>query len=83
MRVLIRFPLDTLHKTIVLPADPEAKYSPFSEKTTLVILLLWHSPLDDYFVFKYKVNLENLLEKTISCIKLYRKHRGTKVKKAL
>ena len=35
MRVLIRSPLDTLHTPIVLSADPDAKYSPFGENTTL------------------------------------------------
>ena len=37
MRVLIRFPLDTLHTSIVFHLDPDAKYSPFGENTTLVI----------------------------------------------
>ena len=35
MRVLIRSPLDTLHTPIVLSPDPDAKYSPFGENTTL------------------------------------------------
>ena len=35
MRVLIHFPLDTSHKPIVLSADPEAKFYPSGEKTTL------------------------------------------------
>ena len=37
MRVLIRSPLDTLHTLIVLSEDPDAKYSPFLENTTLQI----------------------------------------------
>ena len=36
MRVLIRSPLDTLHTPIVLSSDPDAKYSPFGENTTLL-----------------------------------------------
>ena len=35
MRVLIRSPLDILHRPIVKSTDPDAKYSPFGEKTTL------------------------------------------------
>ena len=35
MRVFIRSPLDTLHTPIVLSLDPDAKYSPFGENTTL------------------------------------------------
>ena len=35
MRVFIRSPLDTLHTPIVLSQDPDAKYSPFGENTTL------------------------------------------------
>ena len=35
MRVLIRSPLDTLQTPIVLSQDPDAKYSPFEENTTL------------------------------------------------
>ena len=52
MRVLIRSPLDTLHTPIVLSADPDAKYSPFGENTTLVtqsecpVRVLIRSPLD-------------------------------------
>ena len=30
-------PLDTLHTSIVLLTDPDAKYSPFAENTTLEI----------------------------------------------
>ena len=50
--VLIRSPLDTLHTPIVLSEDPEAKYSPFGENTTLVtkdkwpVKVLMRSPLD-------------------------------------
>ena len=52
MRVFIRSPLDTLHTPIVLSLDPEAKYSPFGENTTLQIEDEWpvrvfiRSPLD-------------------------------------
>ena len=52
MRVLIRSPLDTLHTPIVLSPDPDAKYSPFGENTTLVTIDEWpvrvliRSPLD-------------------------------------
>ena len=52
MRVLIRSPLDTLHIPIVLSPDPDAKYSPFGENTTLFMYnecplsVLIHSPLD-------------------------------------
>ena len=31
----MRSPLDTLHTPIVLSSDPDAKYSPFGENTTL------------------------------------------------
>ena len=31
----MRSPLDTLHTTIVLSSDPDAKYSPLGENTTL------------------------------------------------
>ena len=52
MRVLIRFPLYTLQTPIVLSWDPDAKYSPFGEKTTLNTQSEWRerililSPLD-------------------------------------
>ena len=52
MRVLIRSPLDTLHTPIVLSRDPDAKYSPFGENTTLLtqsecpVRGLIHSPFD-------------------------------------
>ena len=52
MRVLIRSPLDTLHTPIVLSIDPDAKYSPFGENTTLKtqpecpVRVLIRSPLD-------------------------------------
>ena len=45
-------PLDTLHTPIVLSLDPDAKYSPFGENTTLKINFPWplrvliRSPLD-------------------------------------
>ena len=51
MRILIRSPLDTLHTPIVLSIDPDAKYSPFGENTTLKTIpecsvrVLIHSPL--------------------------------------
>ena len=51
MRVLIRSPLDTLH-TPISSKDPEAKYSPFGENTTLKTQPEWpmrvfiRSPLD-------------------------------------
>ena len=35
VRVLIRYPLDTLQTPIVLSQDADAKYSPFGENTTL------------------------------------------------
>ena len=41
MRVLIRSPLDTLHTSIVQSQDPDAKYSPFGENTTLVTIAEW------------------------------------------
>ena len=52
MRVFIHSPLDTLHTPIVLSQDPDAKYSPFGENTTLVtenecpVRVLICSPLD-------------------------------------
>ena len=52
VRVLIRSPLDTLHTPIVLSTDPDAKYPPLGENTTLKIISLWpvrvliRSPLD-------------------------------------
>ena len=52
MRVFIRSPLDALHTPIVLSADPDAKYSPFGENTTLKTYQEWpvrvfiRSPLD-------------------------------------
>ena len=52
MRVFIHSPLDTLHTPIVLSADPDTKYSPFGENTTLKthsecpVRVLIHSPLD-------------------------------------
>ena len=57
MRVLISSHLDMLHTPIVLSADPDAKYSPFGENTTLKTVLLWsvrvlmHSPLDTLHTF--------------------------------
>ena len=50
MRVLIRSPLDTLHTPIV--SDPDTKYSPFGENTTLKtqlecpVRVFIRSPLD-------------------------------------
>ena len=41
MRVFIRYPLDTLHTPIVLSLDPDAKYSPFGENTTVLIKSEW------------------------------------------
>ena len=52
MRVFIRSPLDTLHTPIVLSLDPDAKYSPSAENTTLQIQeecpvrIFIRSPLD-------------------------------------
>ena len=52
MRIFIRSPLYTLHTPIVLSADPDAKYSPSGENTTLKTILEWpvrvfiRSPLD-------------------------------------
>ena len=34
----MRSPVDTFHTPIFLLLDPEAKYSPFGENTTLLIL---------------------------------------------
>ena len=48
----MRSPLDTLHNPIVLSSDPDAKYSPFGENTTLEtqpewpVRVLIRSPLD-------------------------------------
>ena len=48
----MRSPLDTLHTPIVLSQDPDTKYSPFGENTTLNTQPLWpvrvlmRSPLD-------------------------------------
>ena len=52
MRVLIRSPLDILHTPIVQSLDPDAKYSPFGENTTLLtdcecpVRVLMRSPLN-------------------------------------
>ena len=52
MRVFIHSPLDTLHTPIVLSLDPDTKYSPFGENTTLVtnyerpVRVFIRSPLD-------------------------------------
>ena len=52
MRVLIRSLLHTLHTPIVLSLDPDAKYSPFGENTTLLtadecpVRVMMRSPLD-------------------------------------
>ena len=49
---MIRSPLDTLHTPIVQSEDPEAKYSPFGENTTLLtksecpVRVLIRSPFD-------------------------------------
>ena len=40
MKVLIRSPLDTLHNPISF-TDPEARYSPFGENTTLLTPFEW------------------------------------------
>ena len=37
----MRSPLDTPHTPIVLSEDPDAKYSPFGENTTLQTYLEW------------------------------------------
>ena len=37
MRIFIRFSLYTLHIPIVLSIDPDSKYSPLGENTTLLI----------------------------------------------
>ena len=39
----MRFPLDTLHTPIVISEDPEAKYFPFGENTTLKTKEEWPS----------------------------------------
>ena len=39
----MRSPLDTFHTPIVQSFDPEAKYSPFGENTTLFIREKWIS----------------------------------------
>ena len=55
MRVFIRSPLDTLHTPIVLSLNPDAKYSPFGENTTLTtddecpVRVLIRSPLDTLY----------------------------------
>ena len=41
MKVLILSPLDTLHTPIVLSKDPDIKYSPSRENTTLTTQLEW------------------------------------------
>ena len=52
MRVLISSPLHTLHTPIVLSQDPDAKYSPFGENTTMLtplecpVKVLISSPLE-------------------------------------
>ena len=52
MRVLRRSPLDNIHTPIVLSLDPDAKYSPFGENTTLrtqsewPVRVLMSSPID-------------------------------------
>ena len=52
VRVLIRSPLDILHTPIVSSPDPDAKYSPFGENTTLLtdnkcpVRVFTRSPLD-------------------------------------
>ena len=48
----MRSPLDTLHTQIVKSSDPDTKYSPFGENTTLFIQekcpirVLMRSPID-------------------------------------
>ena len=48
----MRSPFDTLHTPIVLSADPDAKYSPLGENTTLLtgdewpVRVFMSSPLD-------------------------------------
>ena len=50
------YPLDTLHTPIVISYDPEAKYSPLGENTTLETLLKWplrvlmSFPLDTFHI---------------------------------
>ena len=52
MKVLMGSPLDTLHSMMILSSDPDAKYSPFGENTTLLtkeewpVRVLMRSPLD-------------------------------------
>ena len=46
MRVFIRSPLDILHTPIVLSKDPDAKYSPFGENTTLLTTDEWSVSLN-------------------------------------
>ena len=41
MKVFIRSPVNTLHKDIVLSADPDAKYYSIGENATLVTYFLW------------------------------------------
>ena len=41
MRVLIHSPFDTLHTLIVLSLDPDTKYSPFGENTTVETVFEW------------------------------------------
>ena len=50
----MRSPVDTFHKPIVISPDPDDKYSPFDEKTTLKTIsecpvrVLIRSPLDTF-----------------------------------
>ena len=55
MRVFISCPLDTFHTPIVLSLDPDAKYSPSAENTTLKtqsecpMSVFIRSPLSSFF----------------------------------
>ena len=78
--VLMRSPLDTLHTPIVLSQDPDAKYFPFGENTTLTTVEEWpmifmmFSPiksllsfsLSSIFLFFFKYTLSNALPKLSS-----------------
>ena len=55
-------PLYTFHKQIVLSTDPDAKYSPFGEKTTLFTHSEWPvrvficSPFDKFHILIVRSN---------------------------
>ena len=64
MRVLIRSPLDTLHTPIVLSLDPDAKYSPFGENTTLKTLIRVSSEGFDSFSARYPPHSDSIVHRS-------------------